>query len=81
MSFYFMIMWSNVFMCFLLDLFFWALPYFKFGVLFWYLDWVLVYFKLDDILSFRTVILVFLGGLQLIEAAPCTTCKGAVEGW
>ena len=67
-------------MCFLLDLFFWALPYFKFGVLFWYLDWVLVYFKLDDILSFRTVILVFLGGLQLIEAAPCTTCKGAVEG-
>lgn len=62
------------------DIFFWALPYFKGAVLFWHLDWMLVCFKLDGILSFRTVILVFLMGLQLVEGAPCPTCKGAVEG-
>ena len=50
-------------------------------LLFWCLDWFLTHLNLDDMLSFRTVIFIFIGGLQLINAAPtCSTCNGAVEG-
>ena len=52
----------------------------KAGILFWSLDYAIVRLRLDDYLSFRTVILLFIVGLKVIEAAPCTTCRGAVEG-
>ena len=68
------------------DIIFWEPGFFytamlgRAAILFWSLDWAIVHLNLEDYLSFRTVILLFLVGLKLIEAAPCPTCGGAVEG-